>query len=147
MCNGTWKYNLRSSGNGYGVSWIWDLSDAQNPRKMLLIDIQCLIVHITGQLFECERLGVINTILELQLTNHNWKSCLELLQRNGNWPSVKLFNSPRGTPDLHGIYGCRSNALQRNIQWWCESKCNNKRTPLINPSRWTLVYHWCNVNS
>jgi hypothetical protein len=32
---------------------------------MLFIHIQCLIVHLTGQLFECERLGVINSILEL----------------------------------------------------------------------------------
>jgi hypothetical protein len=35
--------------------------------------------------------------------------------------------------------------LQRNIRWWCKSWCDNKRTPLINPSKWTLMYRWCNV--
>jgi hypothetical protein len=35
---------------------------------MLLIDIQCLIVHITSQLFECKCLGVINTMLEFSQT-------------------------------------------------------------------------------
>jgi hypothetical protein len=24
--------------------------------------------------------------------------------------------------------------LQRNIQWWCESRCSNRRTPLMSPS-------------
>ncbi len=60
MCNGS----LRGDGDGCGISWIGDLGDAQNPWRMLLVNIQCFIMHITGQLFECERLGVINTILE-----------------------------------------------------------------------------------
>ncbi len=54
-----------------GISWIGDLDDAKNLWRILLIDIQCLIVHITGQLFECERLGTISAILEFQFTNHN----------------------------------------------------------------------------
>ncbi len=65
MCNYNLQCNLKGDGDGCGVSWIRDLNDAQNPWKMLLIDIQCLIVHITGQLFECKRLGVISAILEL----------------------------------------------------------------------------------
>jgi hypothetical protein len=32
MCNG----NLKGSGDACGISWIGDLGDAQNPRKMLL---------------------------------------------------------------------------------------------------------------
>jgi hypothetical protein len=55
---------LKSGGDGCGISWIGDLGDAQNPRRMLLIDIQCLRMNITCQLFECECLSVINTILE-----------------------------------------------------------------------------------
>ncbi len=98
-----------------------------------------------GQLFECECLSVISTIFKLQFTNHSWKSCFEFSQRNGTWPSVKLLNSTKGTVDLHGVYGCRGHNLQRNIQWWCESWCDNRRTPLINPSKWTLMYHWCSV--
>jgi len=78
MCNGSLQCNLRGDGDGYGISWIRDLNDAENPWKMLFVDIQCLIVHIIGQLFECERLGVISTILELQFTNHSWESCFEL---------------------------------------------------------------------
>jgi hypothetical protein len=35
--------------------------------------------------------------------------------------------------------------LQWNIRWWCESWCGSKRTPLINPSKWTLMYRWCSV--
>ncbi len=48
-----------------------------------------------------------------------WESCLKLPQRNGTWPSVELLNSLRGIVNLHGIYGCRGNDLQRNIWWWC----------------------------
>jgi hypothetical protein len=33
--------------------------------------------------------------------------------------------------------------LEQNIWWWCENKCNNKHTPLINPSKWTFMYYWC----
>ncbi len=111
MCNGSLQCSLRCDGDGCGISWIRDLSDAQNPRKRLLLDIQYLIVHITGQLFECKRLGVINAILELQFTNHNGKSCLEFPQRNGTWPSVELLNFPKRTIDLHGVYGCRGHDL------------------------------------
>jgi hypothetical protein len=57
--------SLRGRDNGYGVRWIGDLSDAQNLGKMLFIDIQCLIVHIIGQLFECECLSAISAIFEL----------------------------------------------------------------------------------
>jgi len=71
MYNDNLQCNLRGSGNGYGISWIGDLGDAQNLRKMLFIDIQCLLMHIMGQLFECERFSVINIILELQFINHN----------------------------------------------------------------------------
>jgi hypothetical protein len=53
MCNGSLQWSLKGGGNGYGISWIGDLGDAQNPQKMLLVDIQRLIVHIIGQLFEC----------------------------------------------------------------------------------------------
>jgi hypothetical protein len=35
--------------------------------------------------------------------------------------------------------------LQQNIRWWCESRCSTKHTPLINPSKWTLMYCWCSV--
>ncbi len=63
--------SLKGSGDGCGISWIGDLVDAQNLQKMLVVDIQCLIVHITGQLFECECLDVISTILELQFINHS----------------------------------------------------------------------------
>jgi hypothetical protein len=34
--------------------------------------------------------------------------------------------------------------LQQGIRWWCESRCSNRRTTLINPSKWTLMY--CNLN-
>ncbi len=71
MCNGNLQCNLKGSGNGCGISWIKDSSDAQNPWRMLLVGIQCLIMHITGQLFECEYFSVINVIFELQFTNHN----------------------------------------------------------------------------
>ncbi len=71
MCNGSLQCNLKNNGDGYGISWIKDLSDAQNPWRMLLVDVQCLIAHMTGQLFECEHLGVINAILELQFINHS----------------------------------------------------------------------------
>ncbi len=97
MCNDNLQWNLRGGGDGYGISWIGDLGDAQNPWRMLRVDIQCFIMHISGQLFECECLGVISAILELQFTNHNWKSCLEFLQRNGTWPYIELLNSLRGT--------------------------------------------------
>jgi hypothetical protein len=30
-------------------------------------------------------------------------------------------------------------------QWWCKSRCSNMCTPLIKPSKWTLMYHWCSV--
>jgi hypothetical protein len=63
MCNGSLQCSLRGGGDGYGISWIRDFSDTQNPRRMLLVDIQCLLLHIMGQLFECECLGVINAIL------------------------------------------------------------------------------------
>jgi len=112
---------------------------------MLFVDIQCLIVHITGQLFECKCLGVISAILELQFTNHSWESYLELHQRNSTWLSVELLNSPRGTVDLHDIYGCWGHNLQSNIRWWCESRCDHRHTPLMSPSKWTLMYRWCNV--
>jgi hypothetical protein len=39
MCNGSLQCSLRGDGNGYGISWIKDLGDAQNPQKMLLINI------------------------------------------------------------------------------------------------------------
>ncbi len=65
MCNVNLLSSLKGGGDGYGISWIRDLGDAQNPRRMLLVDIQCLIMHITNQLFGCECLSVINTILEL----------------------------------------------------------------------------------
>ncbi len=64
MCNGSLQCSLRGGGDGFGISWIRDLGEAQNPQKMLLVDIQCLIVHIMGQLFECEHLGVISAIPE-----------------------------------------------------------------------------------
>jgi hypothetical protein len=35
--------------------------------------------------------------------------------------------------------------LQQNIQWWCESWCRNRHTPLINPYVWILMYRWCIV--
>jgi hypothetical protein len=91
MCNG----RLRGDGDGCGISWIGDLSEAQNPQRMLLVNIQCLIVHIMGQLFECERHGIISAILELQFTNHSLQSCLEFLQKNGTWPFAELLNSLR----------------------------------------------------
>ncbi len=65
MCNGSLQCNLRGGDDGCGVSWIGNLGDAQNPCKMLLVDIQCLIMHIMGQLFECKCFDVINAILEL----------------------------------------------------------------------------------
>jgi len=114
MCNGNLQCSLKRGGDGCGINWIGDLGDAQNPWKMLFIDIQCLIVHITGQLFECKHLSVINVILELQFINHSCESCLELFQKNGTWPFIELLNSPKGIVDLHGVYGCRSNDLQRN---------------------------------
>jgi len=48
MCNGSLKCSLRGSGDGYGLNWIKDMGDTQNPRRMLLVDIQCLIMHIMG---------------------------------------------------------------------------------------------------
>jgi hypothetical protein len=51
------------SGNGCGTSWIGDLGDAQKSQRMLLVDVQSLIVHITCQLFKCERLGVVSVYL------------------------------------------------------------------------------------
>jgi len=71
MCNGSLQCSLKGGGDGCGISWIRDIGDAQNPWRMLFIYFQCLIMHITGQLFECERLDVISTILELQFTNHS----------------------------------------------------------------------------
>jgi len=71
MCNYSLQCSLRGSGDGYGISWIRNLGDAQNPCRTLFVNIQCLIVHITSQLFECKRLGVISAILEFQFTNHN----------------------------------------------------------------------------
>jgi len=68
-----------------------------------------LIMHIMRQLFEYKRLSVINTILELQFTNHSWENYFELPQRNGTYPSIELFNSPRGITNLYGVYGCRGN--------------------------------------
>jgi len=147
MCNCSLQCSSRGGGggDGYGVSWIRNLGDTQNPCRMLFVDIQCLLVHITNQLFECERVGVIRAIPEFQFTNHSWKSCLELPQRNSTWPFAKLLNSPRGTTDLHGVYGCWGHNLQRDIRWWCESRCGNRRTPLMSPSKWTLMYCWCSV--
>ncbi len=63
MCNYSLQCSLKGNGDGCGVSWIGDLSDAQNPSIMLFVHIQCLIVHITGQLFECKRINVISTYL------------------------------------------------------------------------------------
>jgi hypothetical protein len=40
--------NAACDDNDYGINWIRDLSDAQNPWRMLLIDIQCFIMHITS---------------------------------------------------------------------------------------------------
>jgi hypothetical protein len=65
MCNGSLECSLRGSDDGCGISWIWDLNNAQNLWRMSLVDIQCFIVHITIQLFEYERLDVISAILEL----------------------------------------------------------------------------------
>jgi len=114
MCNCNLQCSLK--GDGYGVSWIGNLGDSQNPCKMLLVDIQNFIVHIVDQLFECKRLGVISAILELQFTNHSSESCLELPQRNDTWPSAELLNSPKRTIDIHGVYGCRGYNLEQNIQ-------------------------------
>jgi hypothetical protein len=71
MCNGSLECNLRGNGDGCGISSIKDLDDAQNPLRMLLVDIKCFLVHITSQLFKYECLGVINTILEFHFTNHS----------------------------------------------------------------------------
>jgi hypothetical protein len=71
MCNGSLQCSLKGDGDGCGISWIGDLGDTQNPWKMLIVDIQCLIMHITNQLFKCERLDVIKVILEFQFTNHS----------------------------------------------------------------------------
>ncbi len=106
MCNCSLQCCLRGGGDGYGVSWIGNLGDTQNPYKMLLVDIQCLIVHITGQLFECKRLGVINTILGSNSQTTVEKVALNSLKEISTWPSAELLNSPRGTADLHGVYGC-----------------------------------------
>jgi len=57
--------NLKGGDHGCGINWIGDLGDAQNPKKMLFVDIQCFIVHITRSLFECECLNVISAVLEL----------------------------------------------------------------------------------
>ncbi len=73
------------------------------------------------------------------------KSCLEFLQRNCTWASAEVLNSSIGNVDLHYIYGCTGHDLQWNIQCCCENKCNNKCTPLINPSKWTLMYCCCSV--
>jgi hypothetical protein len=35
--------------------------------------------------------------------------------------------------------------LQRSIWWWCESGCGNRHSPLMSPSKWTLMYPWCSV--
>jgi hypothetical protein len=71
MCNGSLKCSFRGGGNGYGVSWIGDLGDAKNLWTMSFVNIQCFIMHITGQFFEYKHLGVISGILELQFTNHS----------------------------------------------------------------------------
>ncbi len=142
MYNSSLECSLRGGGDGCDINWIGDLGDAQNPWRMLLVDIQCFIVHITSQLFECEHLSVINAILELQFTNHNWENCPELLLKKNTWPSVELLNSPRGTVDLHGVYG---DGLQQNVWWWCESWCGSRHTPLIKLSKWTIMYCWCSV--
>jgi hypothetical protein len=65
MCNGNLQCNLRGGGDGCDINWIGDMGDTQNPRRMLFVDIQCFIMHIMGQLFECECFDVISTILEL----------------------------------------------------------------------------------
>ncbi len=64
-----------------------------------------------NMLFECERIGVISAILELQFTNHSSESCLEFLQKHGTWPSAELFNSSKGIIDLHGVHGCGGHDL------------------------------------
>jgi len=111
MCNGNLECSLKGCGNSYGINWIRDLNDAQNPRRMLLVDIQCLIVHIMGQLLECKCVDVISAVLEFQFTNHSSESYLEFRQRNGTWPFAKLLNFSRGTIDLHGVYWCRGHDL------------------------------------
>ncbi len=116
MCNGSLQYSLKGGSDGFGINWIGDLGDAQNPWRMLLVNIQCLIVHIMRQLFKCEHFGVISVALELQFTNHNRESCFEFLQRNGAWPFAELFNFPIGTTNFHGVYGCRGHNLQCNIR-------------------------------
>jgi len=35
MCN----RSLKGGGDGYAISWIRDLGDAQNPQRMLLVNI------------------------------------------------------------------------------------------------------------
>jgi hypothetical protein len=35
--------------------------------------------------------------------------------------------------------------LQWNIWRWCENRCCIRRTPLINSSKWILMYRWCSV--
>jgi len=131
--------------------WLWRKLDWESrwcPKSLLLVvrDIQCFIVHIRGQLFECKCFGVITPILELQFTNQSWESCLELPQRKSTWPFAELLNSPRGIANLHGVYGYWGHTLQRNIRWWCESRCSNKCTPLMSPSKWIMIYRWCSVN-
>jgi hypothetical protein len=56
MYNGSLHCRLRGDGDGCGISWIRDVDDAQNPQKMLLIDIQYLIVHIMGEFLNANAL-------------------------------------------------------------------------------------------
>jgi hypothetical protein len=35
--------------------------------------------------------------------------------------------------------------LEWNIQWWCESMCDNRCTPLMSPYKWILMYCWNSV--
>jgi hypothetical protein len=73
-------------------------------------------------------------------------SRLSFLTRALASPCLSREPKPRvATLDLHGVYRCRSNGLQWNIWWWCESWCDYKRTPLINLSKWTLMYWLCSV--
>jgi hypothetical protein len=71
MCNCSLECSLKGGGDGCHISCIGDLNDAQNPWRMLFVDIQCFIVHIMGQLFECKHFSVINAILEFEFTNHS----------------------------------------------------------------------------
>jgi len=71
MCNGNLQCSLRGDGDGCGISWIEDLGDAQNLQRMLFVDVQCFIMHIISQFFECEHICVISAILELLFINHS----------------------------------------------------------------------------